>query len=196
MIRPIRVSVPLLAAFVLATAGQAQSSPVSAQLPAAAPATPAPTPKRDRPISDNLASTLAASMPKFNPPPKPRPEDEDVDLREVDKPRNAIIRLPNYTVRERKPPVFRERDIYNQTNRTNLSLSRNPGLKFGNFFGLNRAIAFAMYAEEERLENMAGLEDTAESIGRADPAAGAYIKRVSAETFMRSSDFGSSRLEP
>lgn len=206
MTRLARVSALLLAVHALAFAAHAQSAPAAADAensrsaiqaaPAPEPApTAAPKLKRDRPISDNLASALSASMPKYNPPPPPRTEDEDVDLREVDKPRNTIIRLPKYTVTGPRPPVFRERDIYNRSNRTNLSLARNPGLNLGNVLGLNRPIAMAMYAEQERLNNMAEMDDTAESIGRADAAAGAYLKRVTDETFMRTSDFGYTRRE-
>lgn len=197
MIRVARIALPLLAAAVLASPGHGQTpSPLAPERENPQPATPAPKPKRDRPISDNLASMLAASMPKYNPPPKPRPEDEQVDLREVDKPRNTIIRLPRYVVRDKKPPVFRERDIYDQRSRTDLALLRYSGLQVGNILGLNRPIAFMMYQEEERLQNMEDLEDTADAIGRGDPAAGDYIKRTSDQTFMRNSGFGSIGREP
>ena len=157
-----------------------------------------PAPKRERPISGNLAATLAAGMPKYNPPPKPKPQDEAVDLREVDKPRNGIIRLPNYTVREKKPPVFRERDIY--TNKGLGELARHRYLT-PTYRLLNSVYvpfltasptqhAMAMYAEDERLNNMSELEDNARTVEKSDPEDGAYIRRASNETFMRSRDFG------
>lgn len=173
-----------------AAADQPATAPAAAAQPQ--PATPAPRPKRDRPISDNLAASLAASMPKYNPPPKPKPEDEDVDLREVDKPKNSIIRLPKYTVREQKPPVFRERDIYSSQSQTDLALRRYAGLQFGPFSNLNRPVGLAMYQEQQRLNDMAELKDTARTVGTGDKAEGAYIKRLSDETFMRS---GSSDLD-
>jgi hypothetical protein len=183
----------------------ALSPAVRAQTPATAPADSTGTatataetrtpdrPRRNRVVSDGLAASLAQTMPKYNPPPKPKPEeegDEPVDLRDVDKPRNKIIRLPKYVVQEPKPAVFRERDIYDKRNRTDLALSRYYGLNFGNVFGLNRPIALAMYQEEERLQNMAELRDTARTVGVASQEDSAYIKRVSDETFMRTSGFG------
>lgn len=186
----------MLAAFALAAAAQAEEPAVFTERATPAPTTPPPKPKRDRPISNNLASTLAASMPKYNPPPKPRPEDQDVDLREVDKPRNSIIRLPKYTVLGQRPPVFRERDLYSLENRTSLGMKRYAGLNFGPFSSLNRRYALAMYQEEERLQNMADLNDTANAIGRGDAEAGTYIRRTTSETYMRSSDFGYSRAQP
>ncbi|HWL15719.1 MAG TPA: hypothetical protein VNR00_08945, partial [Opitutus sp.] len=157
-----------------------------------------PAPKRERPISSNLAATLAAGMPKYNPPPKPKPQDEAVDLREVDKPRNGIIRLPNYTVREKKPPVFRERDIYTSKGLGELARHRylTPTYRLLNsvyvpfLTASPTQHAMAMYAEDERLNNMSELEDNARTVEKSDPEDGAYIRRASNETFMRSRDFG------
>jgi hypothetical protein len=195
MTRLARVSLSFFAALLLATATRAEESPVSKPRENNLPTTPAPKPKRDRAISDGLASALAASMPKYNPPPKPKPEDENVDLRDVDKPRNTIIRLPKYTVQGDRPPVFRERDLYSPSNRTTLAMERYRGLNFGPFASLNRRYALAMYEEQERLDNMSDLNDTADAIGRADPEAGTYIRRATSETFMRSGDFGYKRPE-
>jgi hypothetical protein len=157
-----------------------------------------PPQKKDRAISSGVASALAASMPKYNPPPKRDPADEDVDLRDVDKPRNGIIRLPKYTVREKKPPVFRERDIFTRGGLADLARSRYltatdrilNRVTLPLFGTSSEARAMAMYAEDERLNNMADLTNTAEDIGRADPADGAYIKRVTDQTYMRDSGFG------
>ncbi|ACB73375.1 hypothetical protein [Opitutus terrae] len=201
MNRLVRASLLSLTVALVAPAGFAETSPLAADRPEPAPTTPAPKPKRDRAISDNLASTLAASMPKFNPPPKPRPEDEEVDLREVDKPRNGIIRLPKYTVRERRPPVFRERDIYTQGGFAELAKRRylTPTYRLLNSIYVPfltaspEQHALMMYAEQERLDNMAELNDTAQSIGRVDADAGAYIKRETDQTYMRTRDVGYQR---
>ena len=64
-------------------------------------------------------------------------------------------------------------------------------------FGSSKeARALAMYAEDERLRNMAELQDTATAVSQADAAAGTYIRRESEKTFMRSSDFGWSSGPP
>lgn len=153
-------------------------------------------PKRERAISNNVAAQLAARMPKYNPPPKPKPEDEDVDLREVDKPRNNIIRLPKIVVQEARPPVFRERDIYTRQGLAELAMRRylSPTHRLLNSFyvpfltGSPEQYAMARYAEDERLANMSDLNDTADTIGRTDPREGAYIRRLADETYMRSGD--------
>lgn len=195
----------VLATFGLSNVSHAQTAPAqpprdtAASAPAGSSAPAAP--KRERAISNNLASALAASMPKYNPPPKPKPEDEDVDLREVDKPRNGIIRLPKYTVRDRKPPVFRERDIYTKGGLADLARRRylTPTYRMLNslyvpFFTASPTDqAMAMYAEDERLNNMAELEDNARTVSRSDPADGAYIRRLSNETYMRNTGFGYER---
>jgi hypothetical protein len=160
-------------------------------------------PLRERASSSSVSSALAASMPRYNPPPKPKPEDENVDLREVDKPRNGIIRLPKYTVQQRRPPVFRERDVYTSGGLADLARRRylTPTYRLLNsvyipfFTASPEEHALAMYAEDERLGNMSDLKSTARDVGVADPAEGAYIKRVTNETYMRRSDFGYSTPE-
>jgi hypothetical protein len=199
MPRLTRVSVlfPLLVGFTLAGTSYAQS-PTPVVPDSTAPLMPPPKPKKDRPISTGVASALAASMPKYSPPPKPNPADEDVDLRDVDKPKNGIIRLPKYTVQEKKPPVFRERDIFNKGGLANLARGRYLSAtdRILNrvtlpLFGTSpEARAMAMYAEDERLNNMADLKDTAKDISRINAADGAYIKRVTDQTYMRDSGFG------
>src|SRR4051812_3031645 len=82
------------------------SAPATSPILAPAPAekAPAPTgPKRTRPISGEVAAALAAASPKYTPPapkPEPKPEAEQVDMRDVDKPKNGIVRLPKYIVQE------------------------------------------------------------------------------------------------
>src|ERR1041384_5012213 len=81
--------------------------------PNVAPAKKQPEPLRaSRAISPEVAAQLQGYAPKYTPPPPkptPKPEDEEVDAREVDKPRNGIIRLPKYIVQEPKSPVLNER---------------------------------------------------------------------------------------
>jgi hypothetical protein len=192
------VLIPLLAGLVVAVAGYAQSPSALAKEKQETVTTPAPQPKKERAISPGVASALAASMPKYNPPPKPDPVDEDVDLRDIDKPRNGIIRLPKYTVQERKPPVFRERDIFTRSGLADLAKSRYLSatdrmlnrVTLPLFGTSSEARAMAMYAEDERLNNMSELKDNARDIGYLDAAEGAYIKRVTDETYMRNSGFG------
>jgi len=200
MLRFTRVTVllQLLAGITLAMTGFAQTSSPLPTEKADPGITPAPQAKKNRPVSAGVASALAASMPKYNPPPKPNPADEDVDLREVDKPKNGIIRLPKYTVQEKKPPVFRERDIYTSGGLADLakgryfmSTDRMLNRVTLPLFGTSpEARAMAIYAEDERLNNMSELKDNARDVGYLDPAEGAYIKRVTDETYMRNSGSG------
>jgi hypothetical protein len=211
------VSLSALAAMVVASALRADTPPaVAATSDSTSPAdttsatpattsvvvtpTPAPPYKRERPISSGLAATLAAGMPKYNPPPKPPPDEEDVDLRDVDKPRNKIIRLPKYTVTDKKPPVFRERDIYTSRGLAYLAAKRylTPTYTLLNsiyipFFSQSPTDhALAMYEEDERLQNMSDLKDTSSSINRGESDSGSYIKRLSDETYMRTIDYRTS----
>jgi hypothetical protein len=192
--------------------GRSQTAPASAASPVlAAPKAgqaPAPeSPKRTRPVSSGVAAALAAASPKYTPPPpkpEPKSEEELPDLREIDKPKNTIVRLPKYIVREPKPAVFSERAIHTEKGLTDIAMRRyisDVDRALNRFtlplFGTSKeARALAMYAEDERLRNMSELEDTATAVSQADAAAGEYIRRESQKTFMRSSDFGWSSGPP
>jgi hypothetical protein len=187
----------------------APASPVLAPAASAAPAEspPSAAPRRSRAISSEAAAALAAASPKYTPPPPkppPKPEEELVDLREVDKPKNTIVRLPKYIVQEKKPPIFRERDIYTAKGLTELAMRRyisDADRALNRFklplFGIAMETrALAMYAEDERLRQMSDLNDAAINASRSDPAAGSFIRREAQKTFLRSSDFGWSSGDP
>lgn len=164
-------------------------------------------PRRSRAISGEAAAALAAAAPRYTPPPPPpppKPEEEQIDLREVDKPKNTIVRLPKYIVQEKKPAVFRERDIHTAKGLTEIAMKRylTETDRVLNRFRIplltmtNEARALAMYAEDERLRNMADLKDAADNASRTNTGAGDYLRRESQKTFLRTSDFGWSSGEP
>lgn len=191
----------LCALGLLSGRAQTPAAPAEPVSPVLAPAKPMPppaddtpgAPKRDRVMSDEVAATLATSMPKYAPPPKPpEPKLEEAsasDLREADKPKNRIIRLPKYVVKEPLPPVFRERDLRSKSGLTDLGLQSNPGLKVGNFGGLNRPTALLMYEEQERLKNMTELKnDAKDAKNSGDTTAADYISRENNRANYRPSD--------
>lgn len=159
-------------------------------------------PRRARPVSGGVAAALAAAAPKYTPPPpakaEPTPEAERPDLREIDKPKNTIVRLPDYIVQEKKPAVFSERTINTEKGLTDIAVRRyisdlDQALNRFTlpFFGSSyKARAMLMYEEDERLRNIADLNAAADGASKSDPAAGAYIRRETQETFIRTSDFG------
>lgn len=109
---------------------------------------------------------------------------------EREKPRNTIIRLPEYIVRDPKVPPIKEREVLTPKARLELARKRHPGAQVGNFFGLNNGIALAMLAEEERLERKREFEDLASLTRLSDSAAHAKVKREVEQAFMRERDFG------
>jgi len=160
-----------------------------------------PIRKRERAISSDVAASLAAAMPKYNPPkpaPPPKPVEEQPDLREIDKPKNGIIRLPSYVVREAKPPVFRERDINTQAGMAAIAMKKygtEASRALNRFtiplFGQTQEQhALAQYAEDERLKTIGELNDAAGMVSARDKAEGAYIKRDVQTTTMRTDDYG------
>jgi hypothetical protein len=149
------------AAAAATTAAAATAAPAAADStfsPESAPAAPRP----GRGISRAAAAALSAGI-TYAPPPPPKPVvDEDVDLRDIDKPQNEIIRLPAYHVTARKPPVFTDRSLYTRDNLEKLAIARHLGRFDTGFLNLwtlpwlsNEARAMQLYYDEERLKNMA-----------------------------------------
>jgi hypothetical protein len=203
----------LLPAFVLlglTAPANAQPAPLAARVsPGDGTSTATTAPRRERAISSGVAAALAASMPKYAPPPPkppPVPEEDLPDLRDIDKPKNTIVRLPSYIVREPKPPVFTERDLStNQKGLAQIAMRRYfteadralnrfmlPLFATSHYFGLtaNESYALDIYYEDERLKNMADVADQTNMIMKANPAAGSQLKTDAQKTFMRWSDMG------
>ena len=190
---------PLAAPAAVSPADGATADPATAN---------AKKPPATRAISPEVAAQLAASRPKFSPvapPPPPKPEEELPDLRETDKPKNTIVRLPKYVVQEPRPPVFTERNIHTQQGLANLAVRRyltdtdlalnrytlplfHPWSLLGGTSNEDRALA--MYAEDERLKNMADTADKTNMVMKSDSVAGTKMKDQSQQTFMRWQDFG------
>ena len=150
-----------------------------------------------RSVSAGVAAALASGMPKYSPPkPTPTPAETATDLRDVDKPKNEIKRLPKYVVQESRPPVFRDRDLFTAAGIADLSFKSHPGLEFGNILGLKTSVATQMNQDDERQRNMSDLYDTAHAMSLGgDAAEGRYILEQSQETYMRDLDgFGPTGL--
>ena len=208
----------LLLALIAAASSAAAQEAAPAPTPAAeAPAAPAPAAAATRdapsivlaarpadtalaPISDSdgvartvspgIAQALSDGMPKYSPPtPTPVQAAEPVDMREVDKPKNEIPRLPAYVVRESRPPMFSNREMFTQGGMTDFSIRSHPGLAIGNLFGLNEAVARDMFYEDERLASIADMTDTARAMARGgDTAEAQYILQSTQDTYMRAPD--------
>ena len=151
------------------------------------------TPERPREISPTVAARLASAAPKYEAAPAPAPSSEPLpDLREIDKPRNTIVRLPPYLVPERKaPPVLKEKEVLTPKARLDLALRKFPGLRLGSFWIFsNDGVALALLEQEERLEKKREFEDLASLMRFTDPAAQAKVKQEVDRAFTRQADFG------
>lgn len=169
---------------------------------AATPANPNEAPRR-RAISSEAATALSAAMPKYSevtpkPAQKRLEEDEKVDMRDIDKPRNQIIRLNPMIVLEKKPAILSERAVNTDKGLQDIAVRRyisemDRVLNRFNipFVGASmQTRAMAMYEEDERLKNMSDLRANAVDAAKSDPAAGQYILRQTNQTYMRNGDFG------
>ncbi len=156
----------------------------------------ADTASRKRAISPGLASSLAAAMPKYNPPVEPPPKTAEEE--EADKPRNQIIRLPQVVVEGDRPPVFTERQLYTRAELARLASRRYLSeLDRGVLNRVHLPIvgqsaeqrALAQYEEEERQRNIAEANQVIYYLKQTDPAAATELKRDALDAYIRPSEF-------
>jgi hypothetical protein len=153
--------------------------------------------------SSELTDALTSDLPKYAPPAKPNsPEPEAGD---ADKPKNGVVRLPQYVVREPKSPVFTERESMTKQGLDDLAMKRYLGLDPSK---MNSPLAAAItrvlfqsyatqeYADAERLSNISDLNSTAAAMARGgDKAESDYIKRASDDTYARGFESEQSGLD-
>jgi len=133
--------------------------------PASPSSPPATSAAADRPVSA-VDAHIASGLPAYS----AKPGSPAQDLRDVDKPRNQIPRLPvemmqKYVVRESRIPVFKRYNLYTKAALVDLAFKEHPGLRFGNFFNLNAGAAYEMLMNEERLADRLDLVDTVLTMG-------------------------------
>jgi hypothetical protein len=187
---------PIVLALASALAASAQPSP---------PNTPETTPAvAPRTVSPAIAEQLKAALPKLAPVKltENKTEADSPDLRTIDKPRNEIVRLPSYLVRERKPPVFTDRELLGE-HAFGEKLARRYFPEW--YLAFNKVAmwtplrlymasaansALAQFYEEERLRQKSEMADLANMVMRSDAAAGKKTNALLEDTFMRWQDFG------
>jgi hypothetical protein len=198
----------IIAALLAATVASAQDA-TSAQTQASAPqsqpdtskiilapkaASPAPDAAPAPPAPTGVSADIETSLPKFRQEADRPPDSELPDLRNFDKPRNQIPRLPanlmsKYVVRGDKVPVFRTRDLYTKAGLVDRSFKDHPGLRIGNLFGLNRNVAYEAFLEDERKGKMRDLDDTALAFAvGGDPDEAKMILEETGDSFIRDVD--------
>ena len=146
----------------LPSAAPRPAETVAASAPAPAPSPVAPA-RRSRITSPEIAARLAETAPKYLPP-----KSEKAGLpgqpapRENDKPKNGIVRLPDYVVREAPPPTFKYRELLTPSGKLDLAYKRRPGLRIGSLpFFSNNGVALFMLEEDFALERAAELKELA-----------------------------------
>jgi hypothetical protein len=125
-------------------------------------------------------------------------EDELIDRRDVDKPRNEIIRLPKYMVEGVRPPVFSERNLYTTKDFSKVMVNRYLGKNALNNYQLGKTgevYAAQMYWDDERLKNMVE-GDRQISLYRAagDDGKAAKVEQENKSMFLRTNDAQSAEL--
>jgi hypothetical protein len=176
-------------------AGNGPLTPGTASPPAAAPAHP--TPPAPHEISPQATAVLAAHMPKFDPPKPSKPVDELPDLRDIDKPKNQIIRLPKVVVHQERPPIFTTRELNTASGLNDVAMKRyvtDPNAMPSAFAaGLTRFLfqsyANDQYQEDERLRNISSIQGSADMFQSAgDKKESDDLKSLSEDAYLRRDD--------
>jgi hypothetical protein len=117
---------------------------------------PATETKAKRAVSPDTAAKLSAAASKLAVPPEPSPPPPPPDVAPVavarengDRPRNQIVRLPQFIVGEPKLHTpLNELKVLTPKGRVEYAMARRPGLRFGPFASLNGPIAIEMLEDD------------------------------------------------
>lgn len=172
---------PTVSDFTLLRSNAVSTPPPSTPAFSAAPL--APTAFHYRAISPETAAKLAETAPKFAP--------AKIEVRSpieqpvADKPKNGIVRLPDYVVREAPPPTFKSRELLTPAGKLELAYKRRPGLRFGSLpFLNNNAIALAFLEQDFALERAAELKELG-GLSPAEPVSAAKAKASEGSSSVR-----------
>jgi hypothetical protein len=124
--------------------------------PKATTAAQAPRAAAPHASSSAVSGAIATALPKFTQLAPAKPLGQQPDLRDIDKPRNKIPRLPanmmqKYVVHGARVPPFRDRDLYTKEGLIDLGFKNHPGLLIGNIFGLNKGFAYEAFLRDEKV---------------------------------------------
>ena len=180
---------PLLAlGFALAQGAEPKGAASTAPNSEPASSTPRPLAPSNR---ASAQTTRRLSLPKFVPTEARTPAADasaTTEAPEIDRPRNAIIRLPQYDVRDDQAPEFRERELLTDQGRIDLALKRHPGLKIGPLAFLNIRRGLEMLEEEQAVERrkemneLLAFQRSIENGRTADSSEGNAVRFVPAST--------------
>ena len=144
--------------------------------------------------SSELSTALVESMPKYDPP---KPVAPKPDAADTDKPKNGIVRLPKYVVRDRRPQIFTDKDVMTEQAKKDAAMKAyvmdlsgaNPYVAGGARI-LFQSYADQQYADAERASNISSLKaDASLSAAGGDKAESDFIKSQSNDTYMRHQDW-------
>ena len=148
--------------------------------------------------SAELTSALASGLPKYEPPQTAaQAAAAAAAVRDTDIPRNHIIRLPRFLVKDGSTPEYRLKVPLTPKERADLAMKQYvidtkdmPPFAAGIARALFLSYASQEYADAERAREMAVLDyDEREAAISGDSTVSESIKKESADLFMRHEDW-------
>ncbi len=161
-----RILKPAALAFFLGAGAQAEP-----------PANLAPAPRQPEDMHARITKAVLAKLPKYLPPaPAKLPDFSSPD--DSGAAADDLLHLPKMTVRPVAPESAPDFAFLNAKGRAELAMKANPGLHFGNIFGLNsgpNGPALAIQADEREAQRKAA---ATEMVDRTTIVAGAEAKKI------------------
>lgn len=151
---------------------------------AAEPGGRIPDANRSQARAAEISAAIRAKLPKY----QPSPEQDEATLEasgEAAVERDGVLKLPTVTVQVKKPQPMVEYEMLTPKGRLDMALRRRPGLRIGNFLGLNNGIALALLQEDIEKEKRDALKEQVERLSFDDEPATRELKRLLKETIAR-----------
>ena len=153
-------------------------------LEAESPAAPPPAAAKPDTAPSQITGALLAGLPRYAP--APAKAFEAAPARDEGGAAGEILHLPKITIRP--DPVVPESDfaLLNPKGRLELALKTNPGIRLGNFFGLNEIIARTMQQDERLAAKKANLVDQVQRSTLGDSEVDRKIRELTQALLQRS----------
>lgn len=143
-----------------------------------------PDVNRSQARAAEISATIREKLPKY----QPSPAQDEATLEasgEAAVERDGVLKLPTVTVQVKKPQSLGEYEMLTPKGRLDMAVRRRPGLRIGNFLGLNNGIALAMLREDIEKEKRDVMKERVDRLSLDDGPDTRELKRLLKEAIAR-----------
>lgn len=143
-----------------------------------------PDVNRSQARAAEISATIRAKLPKY----QPSPAQDEATMEESGEAaveRDGVLKLPTVTVQVKKSQSLGEYEMLTPKGRSDMAVRRRPGLRIGNFLGLNNGIALAMLREDIEKEKRDAMKERVDRLSLDDGPDTRELKRLLKEAIAR-----------